>query len=366
MVRACGIFLSLFLGFQAQALRLQYVGETSLKSGTQFQKTTLGGFSGIAWANNILFALSDDRGRFGEPRFYEFDLFVNKKTVSLKPKAVHFLKGIPKEDDKEISLDAEGLVRLTDGEFIVSSEGNNNTKPRQRPRLFRISREGVWKSDIVVPDKYLPEPLGQQKKGIQNNMAFEGLTSFAEGKYLFVANEGPLLQDSPSNDAEGAWIRIIKYESSEGGGYKARAEFAYQVDALSSSKKGSEVFRGVSEILALSETQLLVLERGVRVSSKELLAKSVRLYLADVSKATDVAKLFKLSDGKYTGATKTLLLDFETDLTKERTDKSVENFEALAWGPKLADGRRSLLVMVDNNFSKKEVTELLVFAVEGE
>ncbi len=46
--------------------------------------------------------------------------------------------------------------------------------------------------------------------------------------------------------------------------------------------------------------------------------------------------------------------------------RRVQNFEALTWGPPLPDGRRTLLVMVDNNFSKKELTELVVFAVEGE
>ena len=73
----------------------------------------------------------------------------------------------------------------------------------------------------------------------------------------------------------------------------------------------------------------------------------------------------KLEGAKFTGVSKKLLVDFEVDL-KGRKDKKVQNFESLSWGPKLSDGRRSLLVMSDNNFSKKEITELVVFAVEGE
>ncbi|WP_413568735.1 esterase-like activity of phytase family protein [Bdellovibrio sp. HCB117] len=368
MLKACGIFFSLFLGFQARALHLEYVGETSIKNAQKFKKTTIGGLSGIAWSGHSLYAVSDDRGRFGEPRFYEFELSIEKKSVTLKPKDVLFIKNLPKHEGKEDALDAEGLVLLPNGDLVISSEGNNNAKPRQMPRLFRVSRDGQWKSDLPLPEKFLPELTGQQKKGTQNNVAFEGLTSFGDGKFIFAATESPLLQDSSFVDkaSTGAWIRVLKYEDKESGGYKVLAEYAYNLDAPASTDNGHEVFRGVSEILALSENKLIVMERGVRVSPKSLLGKTTKLYLADLSAATDVSKLPQLEAGKFKGASKTSLIDFETDLTKSRPGKSVENFEAMAWGPKLADGRRSLLVMVDDNFSKKEVTELLVFAVEGE
>lgn len=357
----------LFAGLQAQALHLQYVGETSIATGTKFNKTTIGGISGIVWSENLLYALSDDKGKMGEPRFYGFDLKIDKSKVTLNAKTVSFITGLPMIDGKKPGLDPEGIVRLPNGDFLISSEGNNNAKPREMPRILRTDSHGKWKSDLPIPDKYLPELTGQQKKGIQNNTAFEGLTTFAEGKFVFTNVEASLLQDTVSGDnVSGDWIRILKFEDKGTEGYKPIKEFAYQIDALKDNGVGSEVFRGVSEILALSETKLIVLERGVRLSRKNIWTNTVTLYLADVSKATDVLPLHKLSDGKYTGAEKIKLIDFETDLTKERAGKTVQNFEALSWGPKLTDGRRSLLVMVDNNFSKKEITELLVFAVDGE
>ncbi|MNT44519.1 hypothetical protein D3C72_1810490 [compost metagenome] len=73
-----------------------------------------------------------------------------------------------------------------------------------------------------------------------------------------------------------------------------------------------------------------------------------------------------MADGKkIVEVPKTKLIDFETDLKTDRKH-SVENFEALAFGPKLPDGRKTLLVMTDDNFSKTQKTQLLVFAVEGE
>ncbi|MEK2646703.1 esterase-like activity of phytase family protein [Bdellovibrio sp. BCCA] len=367
MLKSFISFLVLMVSVQAHALRLEYVGETSIPTGTKFEKATIGGLSGMVWSDNTLYALSDDKGRAGEPRFFEFDLKIDKKTVTLTPKKVHFITSLPMEGDKPAGLDPEGLVRLLDGDFLISSEGNNDAKPREMPRIFRVNADGKWKSDFPIPDKFLPETTGQQKKGIQNNAAFEGLTSFADGKFVFTSTESSLAQDYISGEEiNGDWIRILKYEDKGQQGYKPVAEYAYRVDAFKDNQKGKEVFRGVSEILALSEAKMLVLERGVRIFSKNLWAQTVAIYLADLSKGTDITGLTKLSDGKFTGVDKIKLIDFETDLTKERGDKTIQNFEALTWGPKLADGRRTLLVMVDNNFSKKELTEMIVFAVEGE
>ncbi|MDG0815464.1 esterase-like activity of phytase family protein [Bdellovibrio svalbardensis] len=364
----------------AHALRLEYFGETSIPTGTKYEKTTIGGLSAITWQNNTLYALSDDKGRAGDPRFYEFDLKLGqqtetakagiktdgKKTVVLTPKAVHFVTNLPKEGERKALLDPEGLVRLPDGDLLISSEGSNDAKPRAMPRIFRVTATGEWKSDFPIPDKYLPETIGQQTKGIQNNLAFESLTSIADGKFVFTSTESCLAQDIVSGkEAEGDTIRILKFEDKGPLGYKPVAEFAYHVDAFKDNQKGPEVFRGVSEILALSETKLLVMERGVRMVGKSW-AQTIGIYLVDLSKATNTLEINKLEGAKYQVADKVKLIDFETDLNKERSGKTIQNFEGLAWGPTLPDGRRSLLVMVDNNFSKYELTEFVVFAVEGE
>lgn len=355
------------ISISAQALQLRYVGETSIPTGMKFESTTIGGLSAIVWANNTLYALSDDKGKVAEPRFYEFDLKIEKNLISLSPKAVKFIRGLPQVGGKPPIVDPEGLVRLPDGDFLISSEGDNNAKPREMPRIFRVNSEGLWKSDLLLPDKFLPEATGQQKKGIQENLAFEGLTDFSQGKTLFTSTEAALAQDFiPAEEEKGDWIRIIKYEDQKSKSYLSTAEYAYRVDSFRDIQKGKEIMRGVSEILSVSDTQLLVLERGVRLFSKNLWAQTVGIYLADLSKATDVTSLQKLSEGKFTGVDKIKLIDFETDLTKERGDKKIQNFEGMAWGPRLEDGRKSLILLVDNNFSKNELTELIVFAVEGE
>jgi hypothetical protein len=365
----CGLILIFTL--QAKAIHMSYLGETSVAHSLKFNQTTIGGLSAIIWKDGKLIALSDDKGTVGEPRFYEFDLKVEfqkaKAALQLSPNSVSFITGLPNQSQVPPFLDTEGMVRLSNGDFLISSEGNNDLKPRAMPRIFRMRSDGKWKSDITIPEKYLPEPIGQQKKGIQNNLAFEGLTEFEDGKFVFTSTEASLEQDAAtSSEIGGEWIRILKYEEKGPQGYQPVAEFAYKLDLGPSSQKGTEIFRGVSEILALSNSKLLVLERGIRVTPKGSWSNTVGIYLADLSKGTDVTSLNKLADGKFIVVDKVKLIDFETDLANERSGKAVQNFEALAWGPKLPDGRRSLLVMSDNNFSKKEITELLLFAVEGD
>ncbi len=350
----------------AQAMRLTYWGETVIRTGEKFQKTTIGGISGIAYNEGILYAVSDDKGRDGEPRFYEFTLTLKNKTVELKPKAVHFVTGVPDDLIKKGGLDLEGLFRFPDGDILLSSEGKGSGKPRIQSKIIRLSSDGKWKSELGLPDKFLIETVGEQKKGPQNNRSLESLTGLPDGKTVFTTSESALVQDvKSSEDHLGDGVRIVKYVD-DGKGLQVKAEYPYKIDAFGKNAAGSpEFFRGISDMLAVSEDKILVLERGARFIGTTW-ASTVSIYLADLNGAMDVSQVKSLNGEKITYIPKTRLVDFEIDLATVRKDIAIDNFEALSWGPKLPDGRKTLLVMSDNNFSSKQRTELIVFAVENE
>lgn len=357
------ILLGIFAALPTWALQLKYIGETEIKLDTKFKKTTIGGISALAWGNNRLYALSDDKGGKNEPRFYEFELKINKNKVTLKPKEVRFIVGLPDENGKKAGMDPEGMARLTTGDLLISSEGNNNAKPREMPRIFQVKSDGKWVLDVALPGKYLPEATGMQTKGTQNNLAFEGLSLAPSESSLFVATEGSLMQDVPATPSDkGDLIRILRFEKKDA--WKPTQEFAYRMEPLVGNDIGPQFFQGVSEILALSDSKVIVMERGVRISLQKMYSNRVTLYIADFSKATNTLDKDKLDD-KVVPAEKVKILDFETDL-KDIRKKSVDNFEALAWGPTLPDGKKTLLMMTDNNFNKTQKMELVVFAVEGE
>jgi hypothetical protein len=45
-------------------------------------------------------------------------------------------------------------------------------------------------------------------------------------------------------------------------------------------------------------------------------------------------------------------------------DSLVENYDGMAFGPQLASGYRSLILVSDDNFSSSQVTRVLALAVD--
>jgi hypothetical protein len=65
-----------------------------------------------------------------------------------------------------------------------------------------------------------------------------------------------------------------------------------------------------------------------------------------------------LQNQEFTPATKKLILNMD-DL-----GVFIDNIEGITFGPKLANGKQSLLFVSDNNFSEKQITQVLLFEVD--
>jgi hypothetical protein len=82
------------------------------------------------------------------------------------------------------------------------------------------------------------------------------------------------------------------------------------------------------------------------------------VFLCDLAKATNVQNRTSLQDQNILLATKRLILNMD-DL-----GIFIDNIEGVTFGPKLANGKQSLLFVSDNNFSDKQKTQVLFFEVE--
>ena len=106
--------------------------------------------------------------------------------------------------------------------------------------------------------------------------------------------------------------------------------------------------------------QFLVLERSFSVG---VIGNQVRLYEIDISKATNVLTAANLQGA--TAVTKRLVLDFETLKTQLG---GIANLEGITFGPRLANGKRSLVVIADDNFpladSATDRNQVIVFEVQ--
>ena len=115
---------------------------------------------------------------------------------------------------------------------------------------------------------------------------------------------------------------------------------------------GSTGDMGVSEIAALSDRSLLVLERGFQPGY----GSTVRIYRVDFDEDADVL-------------TKALVVDLSTlpsdgvEHPGTQPNPILDNYEALAIGPTLDDGRITLFVTSDDNGSDTQVARILVLAI---
>jgi hypothetical protein len=338
-------------GTVRQALpRLELVDLLELPAGTSLDGVPLGGLSALAWdaAEDQYYALADDRGEHGPPRLYRlrlpFDGTPGVEVLSWRPltdpDGAHLVPGI---------ADPEGMARLPDGSLLIASEGLADDGVA--PFLRRFSADGRHLDEIELPNHYLPTPDGE--RGVRSSLGFESLTFEPDGGRAYLATEGALAQDGPQADlavASTARLIILSWP-----GAKPLAEHAYVVEPVRLAPQPDDGFRvaGLVELLAVGPDRLLALERQFAVGA----GFSLRLYAVGLTGATNLRQIESLADSEAPRPVcKELLLDF-ADLEIEP-----RNLEGLSWGPELADGRRTIIVVEDDNFDAGPAARFLRLA----
>jgi hypothetical protein len=322
-----------------------------------------GGISALAPAGDgtEIFGLSDAR-RGG--RIYR--LFVEGTGGSMKVTATSLIS--LELGPRGLSTDHEGLVILPSGNFLVCSEGTT-VEPRLPPVLEEYGRRGEFMRGLTIPDHFVPEPTGPQARGARGNAGFEALAISPDGGRLFVGTESPLVQDgSPASFDAGARVRILEY-SEQSDTYEASREFAYDLEPVHKPayQPGTAV-NGLVDLVAIDRTTLLALERSFVANPADPAASAnrIRIYRLTLAGATNIAGVESLKGRTdVVPVSKTLLLDL-ADVGGLSPDlaPTLDNFEGMAFGPRLADGRASLILVSDDNFSAAQRTWFLMFAIQ--
>ena len=111
---------------------------------------------------------------------------------------------------------------------------------------------------------------------------------------------------------------------------------------------------GLVELLPLNNEFLLAMERSFSVGA----GNTIRLYRVALPGATDVRGVDDLHQlNRVRTAQKTLLLDLD-DL-----GLALDNLEGMTLGPQLPDGRQSLVLVSDNNFTPGQPSQFLMFTL---
>ncbi|MDB5213049.1 MAG: hypothetical protein JWO86_976 [Myxococcaceae bacterium] len=252
---------------------------------------------------------------------------------------------LPLTGRTDTAWDGEGLIRIDGGYMAVTVE--------TEPRVERFDAAGKRTGVTTLPPHFAMQAPG--------NKGMESLALSPSGRFLFTANEAALTIDGlPPTKTRGTTIRILKRDLTT----NQDIELAYRTEPLGAG--GATGDMGVSELAALDDDTLLVLERGFQPDY----GNTVRIFRVDLRTGAHVETTPALNDATPV-LTKTLVVDIGTLPMGNATHPGAEpnaildNYEALAIGPTLADGRRLLFVTSDDNASATQVPRVLVLAIEG-
>jgi hypothetical protein len=211
--------------------------------------------------------------------------------------ATSLLPELPQGYNGKLSLDAEGIVILADGSRLISDEYG--------PSIYRFSAAGEFVGALPVAPSVRPlrngvtdyssnnATVGQPAPtpanpnfGRANNQGFEGLSLSPDGKTLFVALQSAARQDL-ANAATRNNTRLFTYDVSDLDQIALTGEYAVQLPKF--QQGANTLVAAQSEILAVSDTQLLILPRdsnGFEVGTQESLLR--RVDVIDISAATNL------------------------------------------------------------------------------
>ncbi len=357
-------------GHGAEAMTVvdvEVLGELTIPTGATFEGTEIGGLSSITYdaGRGVYHVLSDDQGNrpTGDPvRFYTVE--IDLSDGSLDDGDVLFSGVTQLFEDKKTpfapgGLDPEGFTLGREGFFFMSSEGNIFSDPIQDPFIWRYNLNGRVTTRLPIPDKYLPNGVDHV---VRQNLSFESLNPTPDGRYLVTAGEGAIFQDGPAATfSNGSLARVLVYDLRK---HVPVHEYVYEVAPWA---EPSAIFgvNGIVEVLPIDDAgTMLVMERSFSVLG--VLGNGTGNYVvlneASTSDATDVLAIDALYEGgspvAFTPMSQRQLFAFD-DL-----GVPIDNIEGMTFGPPLADGRQTLVIVSDNNFGPTQFTQFVVLALD--
>jgi hypothetical protein len=215
-----------------------------------------------------------------------------------------------------------------------------------------MAPDGAFLARIPLPAQLAFDPSGAS--GARPNATIEGLSFSPDGRALWLSMEAPLIQDGPASSLGAGGLARISRLDREG---RVQAQYAYRLDPIqAAAARRSD--NGISEILALDDHQLLVLERSGIEDADGHFTFHCRLYAVDVRGGQDVAAVPSLAARPVRPLAKRLLLNFD-----RLAGVPASNLEAMAWGPDQPGGGRTLVLAADDNFDALQRGQVLVLGV---
>ena len=374
----CNI-LTIFLGFSllAGAQDWKIVRVNPQKA---FPKTVAAGnYSGIAHLHDDIYAVVSDKS--DSALYFNFRIQVNPKTGELEQ--VENLGFTERTDGtlndgkpwlgQEKGFDHEAIVKVSDSTLVIASEGYCRLKEYSILHTLADAakvgyQQNLWESRWPSSDFY-------------PNYNFESLAFDSIRQYLWTIPESTLRKDGqPATPQNGLTnqLRLMRldwgkmkedsnkeeyseqvsskeeYSEQESSKKDSRymMTYAYQMDQPSTHKKADIYVMGVSELCALPDGQLLILEREAFIPKIKIGAFcKCKLYLVNPLNSEEFSMKEKFSMKENISSDtpflkKRLLAEWKTGLSLSK--RSFANYEGMCLGPKLEDGSQVVILLSDS------------------
>ncbi len=282
-----------------------------------------GNYSGITRIGDNTYAVvSDDESHDG---FYKFNINLSPTTGEILS-----VENIGFYHSETVGRDAECVaynpVRKT---LYVGGERNNS--------IVEFSLEGKatgMRSGNIMPNT-------------RTNLGLESLCYDSSTKLLWAMSESTLKTDNDGNYSQSTngVANMLRLTALDADFNKVR-EFAYKADSPENMKEASTYTMGVSDIAAMDDGRLIVMERECFVPKIKYGAwTKTKLYLVNPKQGTPLK-----DNGALTAESpflqKTLIWSCSTTMSFNGLNWA--NYEGICLGPKLEDGGQTIILISDS------------------
>jgi hypothetical protein len=319
------------VALQAQSWKVTMLPQISL---SRFD-VPVGNYSAITWLGGDQYALVSDK----EPTdgFYPLSMGLDPNDGTVLYAHRSFMHGNPSPDitsDGNTVRDCEGMVyHPATQSYFISGEGDQ--------QILEYDKDGrLTGRKLAVPEEFA---IGK----IATNYGFEALAYDANLGRFYTTTESTMpadgLQASPANRVRNR-LRIQTFNEQ----LQPAEQYAYYTDVPTVTSEVNIFAFGVVAMTALPDSSLLVMEREAYSPVNYIGSMAnIKIYRVVPSTGHPISSSTVLADlPEEDYLQKELIASFSTSL--KIFSFNFANYEGMCLGPKLNDGRQTLILVSDS------------------
>lgn len=283
-------------------------------------------YSGITQINDTTYALADDKS--ATDGFYLINIYLNPKSGKITLVNPRGFFGPSQPKPRANWADCEDLVWVPQSQSLfINHESTGQIKE------YTLAGEPTGRHFAI------PDCIARNRQS--NNGGFEPLAYDTDSQTFWLTTENHLTTDSLIT-VQGHLcqpLRIVSF----GADLQPCHQWLYTMDAPELNRDVKYYAHGVSAMTALSPHRLLILERELSIPPQYLGGKCrVKIYEVEVNAQNSTFVPQDLDVIHH----KKLVATFTTHISL--THRNYANYEGMCLGPRLADGRQTLLLINDS------------------